>query len=711
MDPPAHFAAIQQPAQTSSLPQDRSPVWRGAIVNWTLRLLAATQLIWLAITVFATPRFPFSAYGIAFLAVLAFVVVAALVPSMDVRLRLGAILAFLGVNITIGFLLAGPAPGNTVLVIITVLFATLFWGLRAGLVALGICLAEACLAAAGWMLGIFPPGGIGASVDPHLASTWIRGATVIGLGAGTVAIVVDLVIRQLARSANEAAAALEREKQSDTRYRELFERSPLGIYRTTPDGRILAANPALVAMLGFSHFEELATIGLETVQYLPGYERAEFKARIEREGEIRGMESLWRRRDGSTIFIRESARAIRDSKGSIVFYDGILEDFNDRKALEERQLHAQRLEVIGTLASGIAHDLNNILTPVLMASGLLQERLPAADRELMNLIEGGARRGAEIIRKLLIFSRSAAGTQGPVQPLHLLKEMSAIMRETFPRNIEILEDFPSNLSWVSGDSTQLHQVLMNLCVNARDAMPAGGRLTLSASNVMLGEQEAALHESTQPGPYVVLSVADTGHGIPPDVRARIFDPYFTTKTVGQGTGLGLSSAFGIVKNHLGFITVDSAPEKGATFRVFLPASAAAPEVPAIPAIDGSGGGKGRLILVVDDEPAVLLATKKVLEKAGYFVITAADGALAEKIMEARAGEISLVITDLMMPGMDGVTLVPRLRRLSDKAKFIGVSGQDQTHRGVLLAQLGFAEMLSKPYEPDVLRASVKRVLG
>jgi CheY-like chemotaxis protein len=346
-----------------------------------------------------------------------------------------------------------------------------------------------------------------------------------------------------------------------------------------------------------------------------------------------------------------------------------------------------------------------------MASGLLQERLPSADRELMSLIEGGARRGAEIIRKLLIFSRSTAGTRGPVQPLHLLKEMSVIMRETFPRNIEIVEDFPSDLSWVSGDSTQLHQVLMNLCVNARDAMPGGGRLTLSASNVMLEEREAALHESTQPGPYVVLVVADTGHGIPPEVRARIFDPYFTTKTVGQGTGLGLSSAFGIVKNHLGFITVDSAPDRGATFKVFLPASPVRTEVPAATAAESPGGGKGRLILVVDDEPAVLLATRKVLEKAGYFVITAADGAQAEKLMEARAPDISLVITDLMMPGMDGVTLVPRLRRLSDKAKFIGVSGQDQAHRAMQLAQLGFDEMLSKPYEPDVLRAAVKRVLS
>jgi two-component system cell cycle sensor histidine kinase/response regulator CckA len=250
-----------------------------------------------------------------------------------------------------------------------------------------------------------------------------------------------------------------------------------------------------------------------------------------------------------------------------------LSDITEKKQLEEKLLRVQRLEAIGTLSGGIAHDLNNILAPILMAAGLLREKLAESrDRELLGLIESAARRGAEVIRQLLTFSRGIEGDRVSMQVRHLVKEMAGIARETFPRNLTWIDDIPRDLWPIVADVTQLHQVLMNLCVNARDAMPAGGTLTVTAKNVQLEKHDTQFGAEALDGPYVLLSVRDTGHGIPRANPERIFDPFFTTKPIGAGTGLGLSTTLGIVRSHGGFITVYSEPGHGSAFHVYLPAT-------------------------------------------------------------------------------------------------------------------------------------------
>jgi CheY-like chemotaxis protein len=289
--------------------------------------------------------------------------------------------------------------------------------------------------------------------------------------------------------------------------------------------------------------------------------------------------------------------------------------------------------------------------------------------------------------------------------------MVQIMRETFSRNISIVEEAAGNLWVVDADATQLHQVLLNLCLNARDAMPTGGTLTLRAENRDLGGQPSSQNPWAKNGPHVVLSVSDTGKGIPDEIIGRIFDPFFTTKGVGQGTGLGLSTVHGIVRSHNGFVTVKSQVGQGTTFTVSLPAATNADPAAEVKAQFRSPSGQGELILIVDDELSVLAVTRRILETKGYRVVTAADGTAALTALRAQAHEVRLVLTDMMMPGLDGAALVPLLRQLAPTVKIIGMSGLDQQHRAAQLADLGFSEIILKPYELTTLLGAIHRQLG
>ena len=434
---------------------------------------------------------------------------------------------------------------------------------------------------------------------------------------------------------------------------------------------------------------------------------------VARQQGTEGFDEIYRivRPDGAVRWIRDRAFPVKDAAGRAVRCVGVAEDITERKELEERLLHSQRLESIGTLASGVAHDLNNILTPVLMASGVLQEKLEApADRELMSLVEAEARRGAVIVNQLLTFGRGVAGRRLPVQPRQLVREMVHIMRETFPRNIVIAEETAADLRAIEADATQLHQVLMNLCLNARDAMPTGGTLTLRAENTELRGTRSSQNPWAKGGPHVVLTVSDTGQGIPPEILGRIFDPFFTTKGVGQGSGLGLSTVHGIVRSYDGFVTVRSEVGQGTTFKVFLPAMVGRDPVENVVAEVRAQPGQGELILVIDDERSVLAVTRRILETKGYRVVAVSDGEEALRALKAQAQEVRLVLTDMMMPGMDGAALVPLLRQVAPAVKIIGVSGMDQQHRAAQLAELGFAEILLKPYELPTLLGAVHRQL-
>lgn len=386
-------------------------------------------------------------------------------------------------------------------------------------------------------------------------------------------------------------------------------------------------------------------------------------------------------------------------------------DVTESRQMEEKFLRAQRMEAIGTLASGVAHDLNNILTPMLMVAGLLKETLvESRDREMLTMVERSAQRGAAIIGQLLTFSRGIEGTRTSVQPRHLVKEMINLMQETFPRNIEVIQDLPTDLWSVVVDATQFHQVLLNLCVNARDAMPEGGKLTLAARNLYLTEKDIEIHSGVTPGPHLLVTVADTGHGIPSPIVGRIFDPFFTTKKTGKGTGLGLSTVIGIVKSHKGFVNVYSEPGSGTVFRVYLPATDSAITLESGETTSPFVQGNGESVLVVDDEPHILSALRGVLEKHNYRALTAENGEQAIRIFIEQAAVIKLVVTDVMMPVMGGLALINTLRVLKADVRVIATTGLEQEEKTAEFSALGVSAILAKPFSPSVLLRAVDEAL-
>ena len=379
---------------------------------------------------------------------------------------------------------------------------------------------------------------------------------------------------------------------------------------------------------------------------------------------------------------------------------------------EERFLRMQRMEAIGALAGGIAHDLNNILAPMLMAAGLLKQKLTEQrDRDILAMVEHGAQRGATIIGQLLTVGRGSEGARVNVQLRHLLKEMVHVMHETFPRNIEVEQDTAHDLWSTMADPAQLHQLLLNLCVNARDAMPDGGGLILGASNLLVGEAELPLHPEAKAGRYVVVRVADTGQGIPAEIIDRIFEPFFTTKPAGLGTGLGLSTVRGIAKNHDGFVTVASEPDKGTVFEVYLPAATEVVASPGRVTDSQVPLGQGELILVVDDEAMITEAARHILENQGYRTLTARNGEEAAGLFIQYRGAMRLVLTDLMMPGMGGLALIRALRVLEPDLPVIAISGLAREKQLAELSALGITVLLAKPFDQDLLLRAVERVLS
>jgi two-component system, cell cycle sensor histidine kinase and response regulator CckA len=421
------------------------------------------------------------------------------------------------------------------------------------------------------------------------------------------------------------------------------------------------------------------------------------------------------RKDGSPLEEEATITPVKDATGKITHFIAIKQDITERKSLEKQLLRAQRMEGIGLLAGGIAHDLNNVLAPILMGADLL--KLTARDEQAAHQLDGivqSARRGADIVKQVLTFARGIEGERIPIQPKHVIKEMVRMARETFPRNLQFSVDIPSDLWPIVGDPTQLHQVLLNLSVNARDAMPDGGMLTYGARNAEVDALLAAGNPGAKPGPHVVLRVQDSGTGIAPEVMERIFEPFFTTKELGKGTGLGLSTVIGIVRSHGGFVTVESQVGKGTAFEVWLPANPQAG--PAVQVIEAEPLplGHGELVLVVDDEADILRVTRAMLEGHGYRVLTAGDGTQALTELSQHPGEVRLVITDILMPFMDGVQLLHALRRMAPELKVVASSGAlgmpGQKDRTDEVKALGVRHILHKPYSVEQLLRAVQAEL-
>jgi len=416
-------------------------------------------------------------------------------------------------------------------------------------------------------------------------------------------------------------------------------------------------------------------------------------------------------RTGAELIVNTRASLVRDAAGGRKSVLSINTDVTEQKQLEARFLRAQRMESIGTLAAGVAHDLNNILSPIMMSVPVLRRDLTPEQREsIISTIEMSAERGAQIVKQVLAFGRGLDGERAPLRIDVLIRELTEIMLGTFPKNIGIESAAEPPLWPVLGDSTQLHQVLLNLCVNARDAMPHGGKLRLKATNVELDASFASMVPEAVPGPHILLEVSDTGTGIAPEIVERIFDPFFTTKSVGNGTGLGLSTVLGIVKSHGGFIQVNTQPGKGTTFQIYLPASPEQAASPALPSRAEVPRGSDEFVLVVDDEVNVRDAARIVLESAGYRVLQAGDGTEALAIFAMNSGRVAAVLTDLMMPFMDGAALIRALRAMAPAMPIIASTGLgDKTQLDDLKA-LKVGTVLHKPYGADTLLRAIREAL-
>ncbi len=423
------------------------------------------------------------------------------------------------------------------------------------------------------------------------------------------------------------------------------------------------------------------------------------------------LETSQTTRNDKTAVVVSRWNLVRNELDQPDYFLIINTDITEQKKIEEQLLRAQRMESIGTLAGGIAHDLNNVLSPILMATDLLAIKTTDDDSvRWLSMVRENTKRGADLIRQVLSFARGVEGERVSVQLTHIVKDLVEVLQETLSKSIAVSFDVEPELALISADPTQMHQVLMNLCVNARDAMPTGGTLTITAKNTRLDENYALMNLDAEAGNYIVVTVADTGTGMPPEISKRIFDPFFTTKEIGEGTGLGLSTALTIIKSHGGFFNVYSEIGNGTKFSIYLPASSSVETHDEKIISSPYPTGDGELILVVDDEENIREITRATLEKFGYRVLTAVDGTDALAAYAEQRDRISLVITDMMMPYMDGSATIRALRRLNPSVKIIAASGLTLSEKSADVQALGVNASLAKPYTAEKLLITLADVL-
>jgi PAS domain S-box-containing protein len=502
-------------------------------------------------------------------------------------------------------------------------------------------------------------------------------------------------------------------KNAEQRIREqaaLLDQANDAIYVTTMDCVILYWNRASEQIYGWSASEALGRKTTDLITTDAPKTTALIDAILQTGGW--SGERTQTTKAGKPVETWNRMTLLRDERGQPEKILVINTDITEKKDLEARFLRAQRLESIGALASGIAHDLNNVLAPVVMGAQLIRP-LVASDRgqHILATIEASARRGADIVRQVLTFARGTGAQQVSLQPVHLVRDVVRILEESLPKNIKILDESGSGVWMVSANATQLHQALMNLCVNARDAMPDGGSIVVSAENVSIDETAAARTPEARAGRFVQIRVRDTGTGIAPELQEHIFEPFFTTKELGKGTGLGLSTALGIVRHHGGFMRVDSHIGQGTAFDVFIPAVPAAASAEAPRPEHLCPQANGELVLVVDDEAAVREVVRRALEAFGYRVINCASGAEAVVRFRTSQDDVRLVVTDIMMPEMDGVALAKVLHGIAPGVPILGITGACDAASMQRLKEMPFAGVQAKPFTIDDLVAAVQKTMA
>lgn len=489
----------------------------------------------------------------------------------------------------------------------------------------------------------------------------------------------------------------------------LLDKARDAILVTSLDDRVLYWNKSAERLYGWPAED---AVGWQTGEFI-NFGNARFlegKAAVLEHGEWMG-ELTQNTADGRGVVVECRLTLVRDKQGLPKSILAINSDIGDKKRLESQFLRAQRMESIGTMAGGIAHDLNNVLTPITMSLSLLAMKLTSPqEQKLLDLLQNSANRGADMVRQILTFARGVEGKRVLVHLNVLVDEVERMLKETFPKAITIEVTTAPGLWTIEGDPTQLHQVLLNLAINARDAMKDGGSLFISCRNVQVDGPFASMIPDGRPGPYVLVQIRDTGTGIPMEIRDRVFEPFFTTKELGTGSGLGLPTCLAIVKSHGGFIDLHSEHNRGTNFAIYLPRSeTSATEEEEVPPAQNDLLGTGELILVVDDEDAIRMTAAQSLENYGYRTLTAANGMEAIEVLLEHSSEISVVVTDMMMPVMDGPSAIQAMRRIRPDLRIIGASGLNNE----LVARarsLGVQEFLLKPYGAEQLLRALQSQL-
>jgi PAS domain S-box-containing protein len=500
-------------------------------------------------------------------------------------------------------------------------------------------------------------------------------------------------------------------RESEERYRRFFEEDLTADFISTPEGRLLACNPAFARIFGFASVEEAIQSNLVALYPNP-HARQTFLELLRGKKKLEYYETELRRRDGSPVHVIENVIGTFDEQGELVEMKGYLFDITERKRLEEQLQQSQKMEAIGRLAGGIAHDFNNLLTAIMGYSELFAYELDPKDprQRFVQEIHKTAQRAASLTRQLLAFSRKQVLQPRVLDLNAALASIEKMLRRVIGEDIDLVTRLSPDLGSVKVDPGQIEQVIMNLSVNARDAMPRGGKLTIETANVDLDDDYARRHVGVTPGAYVMLAVSDTGSGMDPETQSRIFEPFFTTKSHGAGTGLGLSTVYGIVKQSGGHIWLYSEPGRGTTFKIYFPRveEEAETEQPT-PVIPQPTGGS-ETILLVEDEEVVRDVAHRILLRYGYNVLVAEHGEEALHICETHDGAIHLMITDVVLPQMSGRELADRVTGLRPEMKVLYVSGYTDNaivHHGVLEPGTAF---LGKPFTPDTLAVKVREVL-
>jgi len=500
-------------------------------------------------------------------------------------------------------------------------------------------------------------------------------------------------------------------KRSEARFRRLVDSNAQGVIFWNTKGEVTGANDAFLSLTGFTRDDLEAGLISWSAMTPPEYAEAD-RLCLEKLAAKRAcapFEKEYIRKDGSRVPVLLGVAIFDDCPEEGVCF---VVDLSESKKLQKQFFRAQRMESIGTLAGGIAHDLNNILAPIMMSIDILKtiSDNPQATK-ILETIEVSARRGADIVRQVLSFARGLEGERVEVQPKHLLKEIESIIKDTFPKDIRLHFSIPPDIWTILGDPTQVHQILLNLCVNARDAMPNGGRLTIAVENCVLDEHYAAMNTEAKAGRYVNINVTDTGTGMPPNILEKIFEPFFTTKAVNKGTGLGLSTVMAIVKSHGGIINVYSERGKGTNFKLFLPAVEVSSQARKEQLAEASlPRGKGETILLVDDEASIITIATQTLQAYGYHVLAATDGAEAVAVYARHKDKIAAVLTDMAMPIMDGVATIRALLKINPAVKIIAASGLNANADVTKASGAGIKHFLAKPYTAGTLLKILRKIL-